>query len=64
MSDLSRRGMFLKFGILFNGVVGVLLGVPIVRYLLSPVARGRKESYESWIFAWSPSISSLRARRA
>ena len=26
MSDLSRRQMFLKIGLLFNGVVGVLLG--------------------------------------
>ena len=49
MSDISRRRMFLKLGLLFNGAVGVLLGVPIVRYLLSPVARGRKNGYQSWI---------------
>src|ERR1700733_761416 len=49
MSDISRRRMFLKLGILFNGMVGVLLAVPIVRYLLSPVARERKPGYESWI---------------
>jgi nitrite reductase/ring-hydroxylating ferredoxin subunit len=49
MSDISRRGMFLKLGLLFNGIVGVLLGIPIVGYLLSPVARGRKSGYESWI---------------
>src|SRR5271169_5324906 len=49
MSDISGRRMFLKLGLLFNGAVGVLLGVPIVRYLLSPVARGRKQGYESWI---------------
>ena len=34
---------------LFNGVVGVLLAIPIVRYLFSPVSRGRKSGYESWI---------------
>jgi Rieske Fe-S protein len=34
---------------LCNGIVGVILAVPIVRYLLSPVARGRKQGYESWI---------------
>ena len=49
MSDLSRRQMFLKLGILFNGMVGVLLGIPIVGYVLSPIVRGRKDSYESWI---------------
>jgi Rieske Fe-S protein len=41
--------VFLKIGLLFNGIVGVLLGVPIVRYLLSPVTRARKPGYESWI---------------
>jgi menaquinol-cytochrome c reductase iron-sulfur subunit len=49
MSELSRRQMFLKVAMLFNGVVGLLLAVPIVGYLLSPVIRGRKSGYESWI---------------
>jgi menaquinol-cytochrome c reductase iron-sulfur subunit len=49
MSDLSRRGMFLKIGLLLNGLVGVVLAVPIVRYLLSPVMRARKDGDESWI---------------
>jgi menaquinol-cytochrome c reductase iron-sulfur subunit len=48
-ADLFRRQMFLKIAVLFNGMVGLLLGVPIVRYILSPVARGRKQGYESWI---------------
>jgi len=46
---LSRRQMFLKSAMLFNGIVGVLLGIPIVGYLLSPVTKGRKAGYESWI---------------
>ena len=46
---LSRRQMYLKLAMLFNGVVGVFLGIPVVRYLLSPVTRGRKSGYESWI---------------
>jgi Rieske Fe-S protein len=41
--------MFLKISLLFNGIVGVLLGVPIVRYILSPVTRGQKPGYDSWI---------------
>jgi menaquinol-cytochrome c reductase iron-sulfur subunit len=47
--ELSRRGMLMKLGILFNGAVGVVLGVPIVRYLLSPVIRERSAGYESWL---------------
>ena len=46
---LSRRQMFLKTAMLFNGAVGVLLGIPVLGYLLSPVLRGRKPGYESWI---------------
>ena len=49
MSDLSRRQMFMKIATLFNGVVGVLLAIPIVRYLLSPVTHAGKSGYESWI---------------
>ena len=47
--NLSRRQMFLKMAMLFNGVVGVLLGIPIVGYILSPITRGRKPGYDSWI---------------
>jgi menaquinol-cytochrome c reductase iron-sulfur subunit len=47
--ELSRRGMLAKLGLLFNGAVGVVLAVPIVRYILSPVIRERKPGYESWV---------------
>jgi menaquinol-cytochrome c reductase iron-sulfur subunit len=47
--DLSRRQMFVKFGLLFSGVVSMLTGMPIVGYLLSPVIRDRKGRAESWI---------------
>ena len=36
-ADLSRRGMLMKLGLLFNGAVGMILTVPVIRYLLSPV---------------------------
>ncbi len=39
---ITRRDLFMRLGILFNGIVGVILAVPIVRYLLSPVTRERK----------------------
>ena len=38
-NGLSRRKMFLKIGIAFNALVGMVLAVPIVRYILSPVTR-------------------------
>ena len=47
--DLSRRGMLMKLGLLFNGAIGLVLAVPIVRYLLSPVIRERNGGYESWL---------------
>ena len=45
----SRRGLFMKLGMLFNGVVAAALAVPIVRYLLSSVTRGRANGYLSWV---------------
>src|SRR5713226_7377671 len=46
---LSRRGLFMKMGILFNGLVATALAVPIVRFLLSSVTRGRANAYLSWV---------------
>jgi Rieske Fe-S protein len=46
---LSRRGMLVKIGILFNGFVTAALAVPIARYLLSSVTRGRAGAYLSWV---------------
>ena len=47
--DFSRRQALLKIATLFNAAVGGLLAIPIVGYLLSPVTRGRKSGYDSWI---------------
>ena len=48
-NGLSRRGMLVKLGILFNGAVGILLALPVVGYILSPVMRARKAGYDSWL---------------
>jgi Rieske Fe-S protein len=37
-APLSKR-TFLKVGLLVNGVVGVVLAIPVVRYLLSPALK-------------------------
>jgi len=52
-----------KIGIFLNGFVGVILAVPIVRYLLSPVARERKAGYESG-YLLATSNTSLPVRLA
>jgi len=48
-NTMTRRGLLMKIGLLFNGAVGLLLAIPIVRYLVSPVSRGRKSGYDSWL---------------
>jgi Rieske Fe-S protein len=46
---LSRRGLLMKLGILFNGLVVTALAVPIVGYVLSSVTRGRANAYLAWV---------------
>ena len=48
-NNISRRGLFMKLGILFNGVAAAVLAVPIARFLLSSITRGRAGSYLSWV---------------
>jgi len=48
-NTISRRSLFMKLGILFNGAVAVGLAIPIVRYLLSSLTRGRAKAYLSWV---------------
>jgi Rieske Fe-S protein len=44
---VSRRWLLLTAGAALNGIVGLALAVPIVRYLLAPVRKD--SSYKSWI---------------
>jgi Rieske Fe-S protein len=46
---LTRRGLFMKLGILFNGVIAATLAVPIVRFLLSSVTLSRQNAYTAWV---------------
>jgi Rieske Fe-S protein len=48
-NNISRRGLFMKLGILFNGLVATALAVPIVRFLSSSVTQGRAGAYLSWV---------------
>jgi menaquinol-cytochrome c reductase iron-sulfur subunit len=48
-NGISRRAALVNLGLFLNGIVAVILAVPIVRYVLSPVVRARKPGYESWL---------------
>jgi Rieske Fe-S protein len=48
-TTLSRRGLLMKLGILFNGCVAAALAVPIGRFLLSSITRGRANGYLDWV---------------
>jgi Rieske Fe-S protein len=48
-NSISRRGLLMKLGIVFNGLVATALAVPIVRFLLSSITRGRASAYLSWV---------------
>jgi menaquinol-cytochrome c reductase iron-sulfur subunit len=48
-AEISRRGALMKLGIVFNGLAGAILAVPIVRYFLSSVTLGRRDGYLSWV---------------
>jgi len=48
-NTISRRGLFMKMGILFNGLVATALAVPIVGFVLSAITRGRANAYLSWL---------------
>jgi quinol---cytochrome c reductase iron-sulfur subunit, bacillus type len=48
-NGLTRRGLFMKIGIVFNGMVVTALAVPIVQFLFSSVARSRSGAYFSWV---------------
>ena len=47
-TTLTRRGFFVKMGILFNGLVAAALAAPIGKFLFSSVTHGRAD-YLSWV---------------
>ena len=45
---VSRRTALLKIGLIVNGVIGVVLAIPVIQYLLSPAMR-RPDGADTWI---------------
>jgi menaquinol-cytochrome c reductase iron-sulfur subunit len=48
-ASLSRRGFFMKVGILFNGFAAIVLALPVARFLFSSITRGRRNGYLAWV---------------
>jgi len=48
-TTISRRGFFMKLGVLFNGFAAMAVAVPMVRFLFSSVTRGHENAYLSWV---------------
>lgn len=48
-NTISRRAFLVKLGILLNGLVAMVLAVPIVRFFFSSVTHGRADGYRSWV---------------
>ena len=46
---LTRRGLFMKLGILFNGLVAAALAIPILRYVLSSITGAQAKNYLQWV---------------
>jgi len=46
---ISRRGLLAKLGILANACVAAVVAVPIGRFLLSSITRGRANGYLDWV---------------
>jgi Rieske Fe-S protein len=45
--EFSRRWLLVKIGVAFNALVGLVIAIPVVKYLLSPIVRG--QNYNSWV---------------
>ena len=48
-ATLSRRGFLTKLGILFNAFAGIVVAIPIVRYLASSAVPARANAYLAWV---------------
>jgi quinol---cytochrome c reductase iron-sulfur subunit, bacillus type len=48
-ANITRRGFLMQAGILLNGLIALALAVPILRYVLASLTRGRNNAYLSWV---------------
>ena len=48
-TELSRRALFTKIGLLLNGLAIAVVAMPIIAYLVSPILGGDRGQYKRWI---------------
>jgi nitrite reductase/ring-hydroxylating ferredoxin subunit len=48
-AELSRRTLFVKAGLLLNGLAAALLAVPILGFLLSPILTQKRSGALAWV---------------
>jgi hypothetical protein len=60
-NETTRRGFFAKLGLAFNGIVGLALGVPVLRYLASPGDPRTKTGI--WLLDYCLGAGSVSRRR-
>ena len=48
-NEISRRDVFAKIGMLLNGLAVVILAMPVVGYLISPILGGDRGQYKRWL---------------
>ena len=48
-SEISRRDVFAKIGMLLNGLAVVILATPVIGYLVSPILGGDRGQYKRWV---------------
>jgi len=46
---VSRREVFVKIGVLLNGLAAVILATPIIGYLISPLLEAQGNGFKRWI---------------
>jgi len=48
-NEVSRREVFVKIGVLLNGLAAVILATPIIGYLISPLLEAQGNGFKRWI---------------
>lgn len=47
--EVSRRDFLAKIGILVNGLAALILAMPVIGYLMSPILGGEHGKYKRWV---------------
>jgi Rieske Fe-S protein len=48
-TEISRRQLFVKVGVLLNGLAALVLATPVIGYLASPILAGKRDGYKRWV---------------